>query len=81
MHMTMGLSKMTESKIGDDVYFIDVGRVKKGELIKRTVVYKVLVGPRDHGTCRLIYEPTEEKMFATQEQAEKEIFKRKLKGK
>lgn len=77
--MTMGLSKMTESKIGDDVYFIDVGRVKKGELTKRTVVCKVLVG-QDTG-FRIVYKPVEENVFATQEQAEKEIFKRKLKGK
>lgn len=68
-------------QIGDEVYFDDIGHIKSGELVKRTVVYKVLVGPRDHGTCRLIYEPTEEQMFSTQEQAEKEIFKRKLKGK
>ena len=71
---------MTELKIGDEVYFDDIGRIRSGELVKRTVVYKVLVGPRDHGTCRLIYEPTEAEIFATEEQAKKEIFKRKLNG-
>ncbi len=71
---------MTKLKIGDEVYFIDLGRIMSGELMKREMIHTVYVGARD-SELRSIYKPTGEEVFATEEQAKKEIFKRKLKGK
>jgi len=71
---------MSEIKVGDEIYFIELGRVKKGKLVKRTVIYEVLVGPVESG-AEASYNANEKDVFASEREAEKERFKRMLEGK